>query len=139
MKEFPAVTAIQVGLDFGSGRAPLGRLVLREGRIYFAYEPSFLTSGLEISPFMLPCKSEVMTFDTRLFEGLPGVFNDSLPDGWGGCYLTDMHYREGEDLPKLRFWIGWPLLVVTDLELWCTSRSTSQSMRGSVLISIALL
>ncbi len=83
MKEFPAVTAIQVGLDFGSGRAPLGRLVLREGRIYFAYEPSFLTSGLEISPFMLPCKSEVMTFDTRLFEGLPGVFNDSLPDGWG--------------------------------------------------------
>ncbi len=139
MKEFPAVTAIQVGLDFGSGRAPLGRLVLREGRIYFAYEPSFLTSGLEISPFMLPCKSEVMTFDTRLLKACLECSMIVFLMVGGGCYLTDMHYREGEDLPKLRFWIGWPLLVVTDLELWCTSRSPSQSMRGSVLISIALL
>ena len=83
MKALAPVPVIHVGLDFGKGRVPVGRLALRARRIYFAYEPSFLARSLEISPFMLPLKAGVTTFDNNLFEGLPGVFNDSLPDGWG--------------------------------------------------------
>lgn len=44
---------------------------------------SFIEQGIEISPYMLPLKRGVTSFDSRLFEGLPGVCNDSLPDGWG--------------------------------------------------------
>ena len=83
MKALFPVQVINVGLDFGTGRIPVGRLALRERRIYFEYSPSFIEQGLEISPFLLSVKSGVTTFDNSLFEGLPGVFNDSLPDGWG--------------------------------------------------------
>ncbi|MBL4870181.1 MAG: HipA N-terminal domain-containing protein, partial [Robiginitomaculum sp.] len=51
--------------------------------IYFEYDPEFLSRGLDISPLRLPLKPDLQQFDSRLFEGLPGVFNDSLPDGWG--------------------------------------------------------
>ena len=80
---FPSITALTVGLDFGNGRIPVGRLALHEQALYFSYESSYLNQKLEISPFMLPLKAGVMSFDRTLFEGLPGVFNDSLPDGWG--------------------------------------------------------
>ena len=30
-----------------------------------------------------------------LFEGLPGVFNDSLPDGWGRLLLDRQKRAEG--------------------------------------------
>ena len=83
MKKLSPVQVINVGLDFGTGRIPVGRLALRERRIYFEYGSAFLEQGLEISPFLLPVKRGVTTFDNNLFEGLPGVFNDSIPDGWG--------------------------------------------------------
>jgi len=83
MKAFSSVTVLHVGIDFGEGRIPVGRLAVRDRRIYFEYEPAFIEQGLEISPFLLPVKAGVSTFDNNLFEGLPGVFNDSLPDGWG--------------------------------------------------------
>lgn len=88
MKSFPLVKGIKVGLDFGNGAIPVGRLAMRERTIYFAYESSFISQGLEISPFMLPLKQGVTTFDSSVFKGLPGVINDSLPDGWGSL-LSD--------------------------------------------------
>lgn len=83
MKALPSASAINVKLNFANDRIPVGRLALRERTIYFAYESSFIQRGLEISPFMLPLKPGVTSFGNSLFEGLPGVFNDSLPDGWG--------------------------------------------------------
>ncbi|MFC5345524.1 type II toxin-antitoxin system HipA family toxin [Brevundimonas staleyi] len=78
-----ATTAIQVSLDLASGRRSVGRLALRDQRVYFEYSPEFLDSGLELSPLRLPLRPGLLTFDPRLFDGLPGLFNDSLPDGWG--------------------------------------------------------
>ncbi|MGH0052460.1 MAG: type II toxin-antitoxin system HipA family toxin, partial [Sphaerochaetaceae bacterium] len=37
----------------------------------------------------------VKTFDQSLFEGLPGVFNDSLPDGWGRLLLDRFVRSQG--------------------------------------------
>ena len=80
---FTPVSQIQIGLDFGEGSQPLGRLALRDRQIFFEYNADFLAKGLDVSPFRLPLKPGVQTFDRSLFEGLPGLFNDSLPDGWG--------------------------------------------------------
>ncbi|MDP1880279.1 MAG: type II toxin-antitoxin system HipA family toxin, partial [Parachlamydiaceae bacterium] len=46
-----------------------------------------IKKGLELSPFKLPLKTGVIASNDRTFEGLFGVFNDSLPDGWGRLLL----------------------------------------------------
>ena len=80
---FKPVSTIRVGMDFGSGPLDVGRLAIRDRIIYLEYERSFIERGLEISPLRLPLQPGLKSFDAALFDGLPGVFNDSLPDGWG--------------------------------------------------------
>jgi len=87
MSHYLSLKEIKVGLDFGKKTLPVGRLATRNGKIYFEYDATFLACGLNISPLKLPFQSNLQTFDLRLFEGLPGVFNDSLPDGWGRLLL----------------------------------------------------
>lgn len=83
MNHIMPVKEIKVGIRFCDAVTPVGRLAIRERKIYFEYYPAFIEQGMEISPLRLPLKSGVQSFDYYLFEGLPGVFNDSLPDGWG--------------------------------------------------------
>ena len=96
---FTPVSQIQIGLNFGKGSQPVGRLALRDRQIFFEYDSDFLAKGLEVSPFRLPLKPGVQTFDRSLFEGLPGLFNDSLPDGWGRL-LFDRAMRAKGVLPE---------------------------------------
>jgi serine/threonine-protein kinase HipA len=49
---------------------------------------------MELSPLMLPLKPGVFEDKKRTFGGIFGVFNDSLPDGWG-CLLLDRKLRKG--------------------------------------------
>lgn len=101
--KFTPISQIKVGLNFvqntKGGGEPLGRLALRDRQIFFEYDPGFLTKGLDVSPFRLPLKASLQTFDNRLFEGLPGLFNDSLPDGWGRL-LFDRSMRAKGLLPE---------------------------------------
>lgn len=81
------VNLINVSLLFSDQKIPVGRLLARERKIYFEYDRDFLNRSLEISPIRLPLKPGVQEFDRALFDGLPGVFHDSLPDGWGRLIL----------------------------------------------------
>jgi len=92
------VTEVKVGLDFGGGTIPLGRLASRDHTIYFEYDAKFLERGLNVSPLKLPLEPGVKSFDAGLFDGLPGLFNDSLPDGWGRL-LFDRSMRAQGNLP----------------------------------------
>lgn len=65
----------------------MGRLLLKNRKIFFEYDAAFLKLGLELSPFKLPLKSGVISNNDRTFDGLFGIFNDSLPDGWGRLLL----------------------------------------------------
>lgn len=98
MKNFTSVEKIQVGLNFGAGVIPVGRLASHESKIYFEYDKSFLESAPELSPIRLPLKPGLSSFDYYLFKGLPGIFNDSLPDGWGRL-LFDRYLRSLGVLP----------------------------------------
>ena len=93
------VSQIQVSLDFGAKPIPVGRLAIRDRVVYFEYDTGFLQSSLNISPFRLPLKPGLQSFDNSLFEGLPGVFNDSLPDGWGRL-LFDRSMRAQGIMPE---------------------------------------
>lgn len=59
----------------------------KEGKIWFEYDAEFVRGKLKISPFRLPNESGVHAAKYQPFEGLFGVFNDSLPDGWGRLLL----------------------------------------------------
>lgn len=83
MNNYKSVNEVKIGLNFGNTTIPVGRLAIRNRKIYFEYHGTFIEANLDISPLHLPLKSGVRSFDYNLFEGLPGIFNDSLPDGWG--------------------------------------------------------
>ncbi len=62
--------------------------VTSEHRVAFAYDEKWLVDGFSISPFSLPLEKKVFVPKYDPFEGLYGVFADSLPDEWGRL-LTD--------------------------------------------------
>ena len=81
---------LNVFLHHDGVKLSVGRLAYKERVIYFEYDKSFLQSDIQISPYKLPLKPGVHICQERLFDGLFGVFADSLPDGWGRL-LLDRH------------------------------------------------
>lgn len=62
----------------------------REHQVAFEYSDEWMESGFSISPFSLPLKKEVFVPTKTYFDGLFGVFADSLPDAWGKLLLKRM-------------------------------------------------
>ncbi|MCY4312282.1 MAG: HipA N-terminal domain-containing protein, partial [Gammaproteobacteria bacterium] len=84
---FKPVSKIGISLHLDDLVLHVGRLAKRDHRIYFEYDRSFIEKALEISPLRLPLKTGVQSFGPSALESLPGVFYDSLPDGWGRMLL----------------------------------------------------
>ena len=62
----------------------VGTLAKTPDRVFaFEYDSDWLNNGFSISPFSLPLIKKVFIPKYEPFGGLFGVFNDSLPDGWG--------------------------------------------------------
>ena len=93
-KDLP-VREVKVALENTAEKIPVGRLASRNGRIYFEYDREFLSCELDLSPLRLPLETGVKSFELDLFDGLPGLFNDSLPDGWGRLLLDRALRAEG--------------------------------------------
>ena len=51
--------------------------------VAFEYDSDWLSTGFSISPYSLPLQKKVFIPKYEPFDGLFGIFNDSLPDGWG--------------------------------------------------------
>ena len=80
-------------------QTPVGTLAQKDNKIYFEYNKAFLKTGIQISPYKLALKAGVFRCDDDTFEGLWGVFADSLPDGWGRLLMDRHLMRLGVD-PK---------------------------------------
>lgn len=83
MSQSPNIDTLDVFCNLRGTRHYVGRLAERNRAILFEYDQDFLNSGIELSPFKLPLQAGVFEDKERVFDGLHGVFNDSLPDGWG--------------------------------------------------------
>ena len=83
---------LEVRLDMGSQVRRVGELAERDRRIYFEYDPDFVQAGFDLSPFHLPRKEGLIEGPREPYGGLAGLFNDSLPDGWG-LLLMDRAFR----------------------------------------------
>ncbi len=62
---------------------PVGELAEKDHRIYFQYDPEFLNTALWLSPYKLPLGSDLYEHKDKDFGSIFGLFDDSLPDGWG--------------------------------------------------------
>ncbi len=92
----------------------IGTILLKGGVVYFEYDKGFLTSNLEISPLKLPLSyNGVYTNnDDRYFEGLAGVFHDTLPDKFGTKVIE--RYFESKNIPVHELTIIQKLMFVGD-------------------------
>ena len=92
----------------------IGNLLLKDGIVYFEYDKNFKTSGLEISPLKLPLSfNGVYTNnDERYFEGLAGVFHDTLPDKFGTKVIE--RYFESKNIPPHQLSVLQKLMFVGD-------------------------
>lgn len=74
----------------------VGTLALTSDNICaFEYNHNWLQNGFSISPFYLPLKKEVFISKQEPFDGLFGIFNDSLPDGWGRLLIDRVFKKNG--------------------------------------------
>ncbi len=71
--------------------------VTKDHRFAFEYDGVWLEEGFPISPISLPLEKKVFLPKREPFEGLYGVFADSLPDGWGRLLVDRMLLREHVD------------------------------------------
>lgn len=64
------------------------------GRIFFQYDPAWISYGIGLSPLRLPLGlSAPVTTPTPEFSPLFGLFDDSMPDWWGQRIMRH-HFAE---------------------------------------------
>ncbi len=71
----------------------VGTIVQVDRKTYFEYDKSFLEKQINISPFKLKLTNELQEKTDNYPSELFGVFDDSLPDGWG-MLLMDRYFRK---------------------------------------------
>jgi len=68
----------------------------------FEYDDKFLSSGIELSPFMMPLSRNIYSFPELIrldaFHGLPGLFADSLPDKFGNSVIEQWLLNHGRSI-----------------------------------------
>ena len=67
----------------------------------FQYDDEWIVNGFAISPFSLPLDNKIFISNSPYFEGLFGVFYDSLPDGWGNLIISRALAKKGVNYEKL--------------------------------------
>lgn len=68
-----------------------------DGLMAFSYAPSWIEEGFSISPFSLPLAPGVRVASPDPLEGVFGVIDDAMPDGWGRLLLDRSLRMQGVD------------------------------------------
>lgn len=67
----------------------------------FQYDRDWLSDGFSISPLELPLKPELFIADKESFSGNFGIFDDSIPDGYGRYLLSRLLRKQGVEASAL--------------------------------------
>lgn len=95
MGEVPQINRLQVVYH---GKL-VGTLSLspNDSVVLFAYDKQWLADGFSISPLDLPLEQKTFIAPRTPFYGNFGIFEDSLPDGYGRYLLNRMLREQGVD------------------------------------------
>ena len=117
-------------LNISMNGKDVGRMVLSpNGLCVFEYAPDYIASGFSISPFYLPLRSGIFTAHRDPFNGLFGVFNDSLPDGWGNMLID--RYLVSRDIAPGKLSVIDRLSIVGTSGMGALEYSPDNSIRAS--------
>ena len=78
----------------------MGRLAWHDQLAWFEFSAEFLQHNINPSPFSLTLATTLQKGPREPFDGLHGLFSDSLPDGWG-LYLMDKALRQAGRDPSM--------------------------------------
>jgi len=73
----------------------LGTLADDGQQLLFEYSPQALAEGLSLSPRYLPLQKQAIGHFPPHQWRLPGLFADSLPDGWGMLLMDKLFRKQG--------------------------------------------
>lgn len=68
-----------------------------DGPLAFQYSRTWIENGFSLSPFSLPLTNEVFVAKPQPLDGVFGIFDDSMPDGWGRLLVDRMLREKGID------------------------------------------
>ena len=71
----------------------IGNLNWRDKRAWFKCSEMFLSAKLNLAPFVIRRTAKPQPAPKSPFQGIHGVFRDSLPNGWRS-FLLDAFYRQ---------------------------------------------
>lgn len=89
---------INVSIKFSGVAIEVGKLILDNRLVYFKYNEAFISLGLNLSPIKLKFDTSIQISKPDPFHGIFGVFDDSLPDGWGMLLLNRALEKQGLSL-----------------------------------------
>jgi serine/threonine-protein kinase HipA len=94
--KLPRAKVLAVDLLFSHAHhIRVGRLAVDRPGAVFEYDAAFIGDGLQVNPLEVPTPGPIPASQPRLFNGLHGVFADSLPDAWGEELVRRRCAREG--------------------------------------------
>ncbi|MCP4023878.1 MAG: type II toxin-antitoxin system HipA family toxin [Desulfobacteraceae bacterium] len=79
----------------------VGTLAQVGPKIYFEYAPSFLDNPMWLSPYKLPPEPGLTEYTDFEFGKIFGLFDDSLPDGWGRLLMDRFLRKNGINTDSL--------------------------------------
>jgi len=82
-----ATTKLDVFIHFSEQEELVGQLVLNGRKTVFKYNDAYLKTGKNLSPNQLKFDKTPQSTQQKPFNGLFGVFADSLPDAWGNLLI----------------------------------------------------
>lgn len=112
------------------GERHVGTLAETEHRAAFQYSEEWMTSGFSISPFSLPLSGQVYVPEYQPFEGVFGVFADTLPDGWGRL-IVDRYIKEKLKLNVSEISSFQRLMLVSESGMGALRYQPSEEIRNS--------
>ena len=75
----------------------LGTVAHNGQQLLFEYSPEAIRQQLELSPHQLKLKREAYGNFPAYMQSLPGLVNDSLPDGWGILLMDKIFRKQGRN------------------------------------------
>lgn len=86
---------------------PVGKVVV-PGVTEFAYLPTWLTTGHNLSPLTVPFTAELYRQRDSAFDSLPGFLCDCLPDQWGRRIMAEEFAATGTSATPMKMlaWVG---------------------------------
>jgi serine/threonine-protein kinase HipA len=108
-KKYQPIKILNVFYSGEKQKCLVGQLAYKNNQIWFEYDSNFISKNLQLSPLKLPLQKGVFSGKDSPFSGLFGLFNDSLPDGWGKLLLDrqlaslGVDYRQLSPLDRLAF------------------------------------